>query len=133
MRGEGEGYEEALTSPGQGRWCLTRAGAGEVVPGPGMGWGGGAGPRQGLATSCQVPHDTFLALPVLKGVGAGEASGSLVRRSAVACDQPFPPCLCPAPFAVNGEYPGPLVKVKEGTRVLITVKNEQEIPVTIHW
>jgi laccase len=38
----------------------------------------------------------------------------------------------PSPV-VNGMFPGPVVNVREGTRIIITVVNQQVYPMTIHW
>ncbi|CAG8611147.1 33753_t:CDS:10, partial [Racocetra persica] len=36
-------------------------------------------------------------------------------------------------WAVNGQYPGPLIYINKGDRVLINVTNNLEDPTTIHW
>lgn len=36
-------------------------------------------------------------------------------------------------FAINGQFPGPLIRVNEGDRVLINVTNELSDPTTMHW
>lgn len=36
-------------------------------------------------------------------------------------------------WAVNGRVPGPTIRVREGTRVVVQVRNSQSIPLTIHW
>lgn len=36
-------------------------------------------------------------------------------------------------FAINGQFPGPVIEVNEGDRVLINVTNELLEPTTMHW
>lgn len=36
-------------------------------------------------------------------------------------------------FGYNGQYPGPLLEVVKGSTAIVKVKNEIEMPTTIHW
>jgi laccase len=34
---------------------------------------------------------------------------------------------------VNDQFPGPTIRVQEGDRVIVTVRNHVDYNVTIHW
>ena len=36
-------------------------------------------------------------------------------------------------FGYNGQYPGPLIEVAKGSTAIVRVKNEIEMPTTVHW
>ena len=36
-------------------------------------------------------------------------------------------------YGYNGQYPGPLIKAKRGSTVIVEFKNEIEMPTTVHW
>lgn len=36
-------------------------------------------------------------------------------------------------LAINGQFPGPVIRVNEGDRILVNVTNELSEPTTMHW
>jgi len=36
-------------------------------------------------------------------------------------------------YGYNGQYPGPLLKVKRGSKVTVELENDIEMPTTVHW
>jgi FtsP/CotA-like multicopper oxidase with cupredoxin domain len=36
-------------------------------------------------------------------------------------------------YAINGQFPGPVIRLNEGDRLLINVTNELSEPTTMHW
>ena len=36
-------------------------------------------------------------------------------------------------YGYNGQYPGPLIKAERGATVIVELKNEIEMPTTVHW
>ena len=36
-------------------------------------------------------------------------------------------------FGYNGQYPGPMIEVTKGSTAIVRVKNEIEMPTTVHW
>jgi FtsP/CotA-like multicopper oxidase with cupredoxin domain len=36
-------------------------------------------------------------------------------------------------YGYNGQYPGPLLKVERGSKIIVNFKNNIELPTTVHW
>ncbi|MDX1429775.1 MAG: multicopper oxidase domain-containing protein, partial [Rhodothermales bacterium] len=50
---------------------------------------------------------------------------SLVRRHIAGHDMLM--------YGYNGQYPGPLIKARQGSTVYVDVENRIELPTTVHW
>jgi laccase len=42
-------------------------------------------------------------------------------------------CNATSIVTVNDQFPGPTIRVQEGDRVIVTVRNHVDYNVTIHW
>lgn len=54
-----------------------------------------------------------------------DISVSVVRRTIAGHEM--------AMYGYNGQYPGPLIQAPQGSRVVVRVTNDIELPTTVHW
>jgi bilirubin oxidase len=114
---------------------MTLAGAGSLLPGCGGG-GGGGGPMTGGPTfvprAALAQGQPLRALPMLPNLAtqpgqfaaaleAAPASLALVDGAATSL------------WLYNGIFPGPVVDVREGERVRLSLTNHLPIDTTAHW
>ena len=114
---------------------LTVAGMGSFLPGCGGGGGAGMGgpmlppAASGAALSQGQPLRTLTPL-ANESAAAGQFSATLEAAPAsmqLLEGRPTPLWL------YNGLFPGPLVDVREGDRVRITLRNRLALDTTVHW
>lgn len=127
-QGHGDSAEPRwFMPPGRsGAPMVAMPGVDELVPPatpflPGWGSGGGGGGFDARTLPEATPRQT---IPLRDGDTLA-LTASLVRRTINGRTLVM--------YAYNGQYPGPLLRVAEGTSIVVRFKNAIDLPTAVHW